>query len=232
MNNSVWMIGALLLSLLSVPAHALKGSDPEHTAKLARMLTIQDQVLPAKKQTRQDIQEQLQRGSDPDYLFVPAISRNMLVDPTHNPFENAPGQPVLIRRADLINLLTVSESSADRAARALQSLEHFSASYKQQLAAALARTEREIESLTAALQDLRRELAAEREVADVDPSASSAHGKYADLIQVMTCPADHAAYGAFRDYGYWQGGAWCGQMGQAGYWVWVNPNWYVWRKLN
>lgn len=61
-------------------------------------------------------------------------------------------------------------------------------------------------------------------------SAESANGKYTDLIQELHCPSDSAQYGNFRDYGYWGGGAWCGQTGAAGYWVWVNPTWYVWRS--
>ncbi|WP_035055823.1 hypothetical protein [Andreprevotia chitinilytica] len=61
------------------------------------------------------------------------------------------------------------------------------------------------------------------------PEEATANGKYSHLIQVLTCPADAGSYGDFRDYGYWGGGAWCGQTGQAGYWVWVNPSWYVWK---
>jgi len=47
-------------------------------------------------------------------------------------------------------------------------------------------------------------------------------------VQVMNCARDQRTYGEFRDYGWWGGGPWCGQMGKAGYWVWVAPNWYVW----
>ncbi len=57
---------------------------------------------------------------------------------------------------------------------------------------------------------------------------ASANGKYMDLIQELNCYADEAKYGNFKDYGYWQGGRWCGQVGQAGYWVWLKPTWYVW----
>ena len=58
--------------------------------------------------------------------------------------------------------------------------------------------------------------------------SASANGKYNNLIQKLTCVADRAKYGEYADYGYWGGGLWCGQTGKAGYWVWVNPNWYVW----
>jgi len=59
-----------------------------------------------------------------------------------------------------------------------------------------------------------------------DPA--SADGKYRNLLQELSCPSDQSTYGEYRDYGYWGGGPWCGYKGKAGYWVWVNPNWYVW----
>lgn len=62
--------------------------------------------------------------------------------------------------------------------------------------------------------------------------ASSANGKYSGLVQTLNCPKDSAQYGAFHDYGYWGGGAWCGKQGKAGYWVWVAPNWYIWSNVN
>lgn len=61
------------------------------------------------------------------------------------------------------------------------------------------------------------------------PPQASVDGKYSGLLQVMYCPQDRGSYGDFRDYGHWGGGAWCGQTGKAGYWVWVAPNWYVWK---
>lgn len=62
------------------------------------------------------------------------------------------------------------------------------------------------------------------------PAEASANGKYSNLLQTMNCPKDKGQYGQYTDYGYWAGGAWCGQTGKAGYWVWVAPNWYVWGK--
>jgi len=65
-----------------------------------------------------------------------------------------------------------------------------------------------------------------------EPPTASANGRYDGLVQEMSCPRDSAKYGYFYDYGYWQGGEWCGQIGQAGYWVWLDTTWYVWaRKL-
>ena len=62
------------------------------------------------------------------------------------------------------------------------------------------------------------------------PPEASVDGKYSVLVQVMPCPQDRGSYGEFRDYGWWGGGAWCGQQGKAGYWVWVAPNWYIWKQ--
>ncbi|MDQ7090533.1 MAG: hypothetical protein Q9M50_07795 [Methylococcales bacterium] len=59
---------------------------------------------------------------------------------------------------------------------------------------------------------------------------TSAAGKYSGLLQTLNCPKDKSQYGQYRDYGYWGGGSWCGQVGVAGYWVWVVPNWYVWKN--
>jgi hypothetical protein len=66
--------------------------------------------------------------------------------------------------------------------------------------------------------------------ADAPPQAS-VDGKYSELIQVIDCPEHVKTWGEFKDYGHWGGGAWCGHTGKAGYWVWVNPNWYVWSHL-
>lgn len=63
------------------------------------------------------------------------------------------------------------------------------------------------------------------------PPQASVHGKYSNLIQTMTCSKDRRTYGEYREYGYWGGGAWCGQSGKAGYWVWVAPKWYVWGNV-
>jgi len=64
------------------------------------------------------------------------------------------------------------------------------------------------------------------------PAEAAVKGKYSNLVQVMNCPGDRSAYGGFKDYGWWGGGPWCGQIGKAGYWVWVAPDWYVWAVKN
>jgi hypothetical protein len=62
----------------------------------------------------------------------------------------------------------------------------------------------------------------------VTPPQASVNGKYSNLLQVVNCPRHVKEWGEFKDYGHWGGGPWCGETGKAGYWVWVNPNWYVW----
>ncbi|MEM9808100.1 MAG: hypothetical protein AAF959_22770 [Cyanobacteria bacterium P01_D01_bin.56] len=66
------------------------------------------------------------------------------------------------------------------------------------------------------------------ELAQGFPPEASVYSKYFNLSQVLNCPEDGAVYGDFHDYGYWGGGSWCGQQGEPGYWVWSEPNWYVW----
>ena len=65
---------------------------------------------------------------------------------------------------------------------------------------------------------------------DKIPASASANGKYSNLLQILNCPSDRSKYGEFDDYGSWSGSSWCGQDAQAGYWVWVYPNWYIWQK--
>ncbi|MEM9534173.1 MAG: hypothetical protein AAGA40_00730 [Cyanobacteria bacterium P01_E01_bin.45] len=66
--------------------------------------------------------------------------------------------------------------------------------------------------------------------ATAQDSTTSANSRYSGLVQVMTCPEDRGTYGEYNDYGYWGGGAWCDQTGEAGYWVYSYPNWYVWER--
>ncbi len=58
---------------------------------------------------------------------------------------------------------------------------------------------------------------------------ASVNGKYRELLQIVHCAKDKKQYGTFHDWGYWTGSAWCGQKVNQGYWVWVVPNWYIWK---
>lgn len=53
-------------------------------------------------------------------------------------------------------------------------------------------------------------------------------GKYSNLLLKLHCPADASTYGKFRDYGYYHACTWCGVNAPGGYWVWVDPYWYIW----
>ena len=56
-------------------------------------------------------------------------------------------------------------------------------------------------------------------------------GKFANLLAVIRVPDDKATYGDFNDYGIWQGKEWAGFTGlPVGYWVYVQPHWYIWEK--
>jgi hypothetical protein len=46
---------------------------------------------------------------------------------------------------------------------------------------------------------------------------------------VVNAPGDRASYGEFNDYGIWGPGEWAGQLQPRGYWVYVAPNWYIWK---
>lgn len=68
-------------------------------------------------------------------------------------------------------------------------------------------------------------------------ATSNANGRYSDLLQVINCPEDMAnknSYGDYYDWGYWESPRkrYCGQKVQAGYWVWLAPNWYIWKNSN
>ncbi|WP_038250499.1 hypothetical protein [Ghiorsea bivora] len=45
----------------------------------------------------------------------------------------------------------------------------------------------------------------------------SAFGAYTDLIQTIARPSDTADYGEYCNYGYYEGGYWCGQAAAVGY---------------
>ncbi len=62
------------------------------------------------------------------------------------------------------------------------------------------------------------------------PLHATANGNYSELLQVVHCPQDQGQYGNYHDYGYYDASAWCGVQTVAGFWVWVSPNWYIWKN--
>jgi hypothetical protein len=62
------------------------------------------------------------------------------------------------------------------------------------------------------------------------PQLPSVYGKYRVLLRKINVPQDTNAYGQFTDYGMYTGNSWAGFNDlPPGYWVYVYPNWYIWR---
>ena len=60
---------------------------------------------------------------------------------------------------------------------------------------------------------------------------ASVDGKYSTLLKVMNIPQDEGSYGDFYDYGYRSATSYGNYDNiPAGYWVYVFPNWYIWRN--
>lgn len=61
---------------------------------------------------------------------------------------------------------------------------------------------------------------------------ASIGGKYTGLLYTMQVPGDAGQYGAFHDYGRWNETTYAGHRNlPAGYWVYVYPNWYIWKNV-
>jgi hypothetical protein len=62
------------------------------------------------------------------------------------------------------------------------------------------------------------------------PEEASVHGKYGTLLRRIHCPEDLPAYHQFTDYGMYTGTSWHKYTNlPPGYWVYVYPDWYIWR---
>ena len=62
------------------------------------------------------------------------------------------------------------------------------------------------------------------------PEEASVHGKYRTLLRRIHCPEDLPAYHRFTDYGMYTGTSWHNHTNlPPGYWVYVYPDWYIWR---
>lgn len=56
-------------------------------------------------------------------------------------------------------------------------------------------------------------------------------GKYQMLLRQIKVPDDAATYGEFKDYGLYDKTSYGGfEDLPKGYWVWVEPFWYIWRE--
>ncbi|MBL8796581.1 MAG: HEAT repeat domain-containing protein [Planctomycetia bacterium] len=67
--------------------------------------------------------------------------------------------------------------------------------------------------------------------ADVVPPQAHGHGKYTRLVRRLKAPEDYRTYSEYRDYGFYQACMWGGHINvPAGYWVYVQPYWYIWSE--
>ena len=65
--------------------------------------------------------------------------------------------------------------------------------------------------------------------ADEAQKAASVKGKYQQLLKTLSAPEDLGVYGAFNDYGYWEGQIYGDNQDlPKAHWVYVYPNWYLW----
>jgi hypothetical protein len=66
-----------------------------------------------------------------------------------------------------------------------------------------------------------------------DLATASVNGKYSTLLMTVNVPQDKGSYGAFNDYGYYTTTSYAGYNNiPAGYWVYVYPNWYIWKNVS
>lgn len=60
---------------------------------------------------------------------------------------------------------------------------------------------------------------------------ASLRGHYRTLLRTLEVPEDRAQYGDFYDFGYWSGSSYAGQQDlPAGYWVYLAPNWHIFKE--
>ena len=70
---------------------------------------------------------------------------------------------------------------------------------------------------------------------DAAEKRAQVDGKYRILLHKIHAPGDKGNYGEgdFHDYGWWTGETYAGQDNlQHGYWVWVDPHWYVFAECS
>ena len=61
---------------------------------------------------------------------------------------------------------------------------------------------------------------------------ASVDGKYRRLVKKIEVRDDYQRFGAFNDYGHWDGTEYAGHKDLLpGHWVYVYPNWYIWAEV-
>jgi hypothetical protein len=60
---------------------------------------------------------------------------------------------------------------------------------------------------------------------------ASVGGRYRVLLRKLEVPDDWRTYGAFCDWGHWEGTSYAGATDlPPGHWVYVYPHWYLWQE--
>jgi hypothetical protein len=66
-----------------------------------------------------------------------------------------------------------------------------------------------------------------------DLATASVNGKYETLLMTLNVPQDKGSYGTFYDWGYYTGTSYAGYSNlPPGYWVYVYPNWYIFKSTS
>jgi hypothetical protein len=69
--------------------------------------------------------------------------------------------------------------------------------------------------------------------AEEGKETASVKGKYESLLTTLPVPGDLGLYGAFNDYGYWEGNTYGDNEDlPKAHWVYVYPNWYLWGETS
>jgi hypothetical protein len=74
-------------------------------------------------------------------------------------------------------------------------------------------------------------LADDAKPAEAIPAEAHVNGKYKNLLRKINVPNDKGSYGEHFDYGFYEGKSYAGFNDlPVGYWVYVSPNWYIWKE--
>lgn len=70
-------------------------------------------------------------------------------------------------------------------------------------------------------------------VSDPLQERAAVNGKYSKLLKVLAVPGDRNSFGEFKDFGPYPKCSYGEHKDlPAGYWVYLNPNWYIWGEMN
>lgn len=73
--------------------------------------------------------------------------------------------------------------------------------------------------------------AAGRNIAASPSAPTQPKSRYKTLLKQIEVPGDAATYGDFCDFGFWSGTSYAGHTDlPAGYWVYLSPNWYIFKE--